>query len=186
MPKYRTDLSQGDIARVICNVLENRSYLEVEAFNLGTTIGKLEKCYHEFDYDFWDELVEVSKWNEKYHPNYRQLHFKYSYEERKKINMEREPKKPNLGKKFSEETKLKMSNARIGMRFTREHKAKLGVKLRKPVVQLNDNGEVIKEWESVTAACKDPKYAEYFIRSFVNGKIKYTRGLHFKYKHEIF
>ena len=64
-----------------------------------------------------------------------------------------------IGTKLSNETKLKISNSHKGKVFTEEHKGKLSEKAkrpryttRKPVLQLDNFGNIVKEFDSVTSA----------------------------------
>lgn len=79
----------------------------------------------------------------------------------------------NLGKKLNEETKKKISDSRKGRRWdffkghkhtaeTKELQRKRKIELfktekhprAKPVLQIDENGEVVREWQSLRQACK--------------------------------
>lgn len=64
-----------------------------------------------------------------------------------------------IGTHLSKETKLKISNSHVGKVFTEEHKRKISEKAkrprhvtRKPILQLDSFGNVIKEFDSTTSA----------------------------------
>lgn len=54
----------------------------------------------------------------------------------------------NLNKSVSEETRTKMSNSKKGVKFTEQHKENLVKNKRKPLYQIDCNGNIIKEWIS--------------------------------------
>jgi hypothetical protein len=58
------------------------------------------------------------------------------------------------GRKHSHETKLKMSIAQSGRKFTEEQKKKCSKssKSKKPILQIDMNGKVVKKWDSLRQA----------------------------------
>ena len=77
---------------------------------------------------------------------------------------------PNKGKPMSEETKKKMSKARING------------KLSKPVLQLSLDGELIREWPSMSEIERQLGYKNQAISACCLGKRKSHKGFRWKFK----
>jgi hypothetical protein len=111
------------------------------------------------------------------------------------------------GYKHSEETKNKMRNKKLGKPLSKEHRKKisesrLGVKQPniskaltgkkqsieeikkryKPVLQIDKQGNIIQEYESVTSACKAIKRDMAGLSNTLLGKQKTCGGYFWKYK----
>ena len=103
-------------------------------------------------------------------------------------------KKSQIGKKKSEETKLKISEKNKGKTYNRKYKNlsenekeifrnKIGfIKRRKPVLQLSINNEFIKEWSSLQEIKRKLKYHPIHICRCCNNKRKTAYGYVWKYK----
>lgn len=80
-----------------------------------------------------------------------------SEEIKEKISMKKKGKllgKENsfFGKKHTEETKTKLRQMRLGTNLKKETKIKIGLKGKKPVIQLTLNNLFIKKWDSIKEA----------------------------------
>src|SRR3972149_4461565 len=73
-----------------------------------------------------------------------------------------------LGKKHNTETRLKMSQKRLGYKMTEQAKRKISDFVSHPIFQLTKSGEFIREWKSAELAQKELKI--YHIRCAINGK----------------
>ena len=95
---------------------------------------------------------------------------------------------PFYGKKRSEQTKKKLSEALKGRPLsrprTKEHQRKIGEALKIPVAQYNKNSEFIKEWCSATEAAKSLGIQRANITTACTGKRKSAGGFVWKYKDE--
>lgn len=102
----------------------------------------------------------------------------------------------NLGYKYSEESKIKMSIAKKGKSWTDSQRLSLGNIIRskrphcignnnvlsKSIIQYNLDMLFIKEWESINSCSNELKLHKSNIIMCLKGKIKQTGGYIFKYK----
>lgn len=89
------------------------------------------------------------------------------------------------GKTISEETRKKMSIAHNGINnhfFGKKHTFESLSKTRKIIIQLDVNGNFIKEWNGVNIAAKELNINQSNISAVLTGKQKITKGFKFKYK----
>jgi group I intron endonuclease len=102
-----------------------------------------------------------------------------------------------LGKSKSEAHKKNISKARLGMKFSEESKQKMRKpkskehlvklmaniqKMKKPVLQCNSFGNVIKEWPSAAEAGRELNIASTNIGNVCKGKVQRAGGYIWKYK----
>ena len=92
------------------------------------------------------------------------------------------------GRKHSEETKIKMSKARTGKKFSEESilklkHSKLGIG-NKPVLQYTEEGVFIKEWSSIKEAGENLKIRRAAISRCCLGGRKKTGGFIWKHKNQ--
>ena len=94
------------------------------------------------------------------------------------------------GRKVSLETKEKIKNANIGKKMLEETKKKLreinlGKKYdSKPIIQIDNNGNVLKEWEGISICAKELNLNISGISKVLTGISKTTKGYKFKYKND--
>lgn len=84
----------------------------------------------------------------------------------------------SLGKKYSPETNKKKGTIRFGKdnpAFGRPNSK------RKKIFQLDENGKIIKTYESMQQAANETKLERSHIRLICQGKYKTAKGLYFKY-----
>lgn len=120
-----------------------------------------------------------------------------------------EKTKQILRRPCSDQTKVKLSNAHKGKKFSSDHKQKISIAGKgkhawteekrqsfiilknKPVIQYAKNGEILKEFKSIKAACEFlniPKNAQANISKCIsnpmckNGKARSAYGYHWKFK----
>lgn len=102
------------------------------------------------------------------------------------IGMHKKNNKHCLGKKYSEETKRKMSESRKGKPKSEECKKKLSESLKgkyvKILLQYTKNGEFIREWSSLTLAVKELGIAASNISKCCNGKRNFAGNFIWRYK----
>lgn len=86
----------------------------------------------------------------------------------------------HIGSKRSKETCEKIGLSKRGFKFSEESKRKISVnsKNKKPIFQLDLNGNFIKRWESIAECCKQNGYCESNISVCCSGK----RNTAFGYK----
>lgn len=92
-----------------------------------------------------------------------------------------------LGKKASNETKKKMSESHSGEKnhfYGKKHSDETLNKTRKPIIQLNIDGEIIKEWSGINEAAKSLNIRQSGISAVLCGRYKITSGFKFIYKNE--
>lgn len=95
--------------------------------------------------------------------------------------------KIKTGKKASDETKKKMSDSHSGEKnhfYGKKHSDETLSKTRKPIIQLNINGEIIKEWSGINEAAKSLNIRQSGISAVLCGRYKITSGFKFIYKNE--
>ena len=88
-------------------------------------------------------------------------------------------KNPMFGKHHSEETKKKISNAKKGKHRSEETKKKLS----KIVLQFTLDGELIREWPSVSE-CGRNGFNKGNVARCCRGELKQYKGFRWKYKEE--
>jgi group I intron endonuclease len=102
-----------------------------------------------------------------------------SFEVRKKISNSKK------GKTHSKETKEKMSKSHMGIKnsfYGKKHSEDYLLKKRKPIIQLDIEGNILNEWPSITEASTHLKITCSSISYMLNGKYKTAGGFKFKYK----
>jgi group I intron endonuclease len=89
--------------------------------------------------------------------------------------------KSSIGKKFSETSKKKMSEAKKGIPLSEDHKQKIiktrlseewKQQIRKPITQYDINGNFIKEWNSIKEAGESLNINQSNIGSVCSGRFK--------------
>lgn len=91
-------------------------------------------------------------------------------------------KKCMLGKKHTEKTKLKMSIAKINIKQSQEHREKLDNARKKSIIQMDLEGNFIKEWDSAISIKKELGLSTSSISRCCKNKQKTTKIFKFKYK----
>ncbi len=91
----------------------------------------------------------------------------------------------SIGRKVKEETKSKISKTMSGRRQTEEHKLNAAKTHYVPIYQYNTSGNLIREWESITAACKHINKSHSNIVKCCKGEVKTAYGYIWKYKEQI-
>ncbi len=90
-----------------------------------------------------------------------------------------------LGNKFSDISKIKLSisvsKAKKGIKLTDKHKLSLSISHKKPIIQLDLNGNFIKNWESSSDTAKYG-FNPGNITQCCKGKISSSKGFKWKYK----
>ena len=109
---------------------------------------------------------------------------KHSEETKKKMSASKKglqsgEKNPMFGKHHSEETKKKISNAKKGKHRSEETKKKLS----KIVLQFTLDGELIREWPSVSE-CGRNGFNKGNVARCCRGELKQYKGFRWKYKEE--
>jgi len=110
----------------------------------------------------------------------------YKHSEETKTKM----RNKKLGKPLSKEHKIKMSEARLGVKQPNISKALTGKKQSieeirkryKPVQQIDKQGNIIQEYESLSSACKAIKRDIAGLSNALSGKQKTCGGFIWKYK----
>lgn len=102
-------------------------------------------------------------------------HRKYDFTEETREKM----RKYNTGKKISEETKRRMREAMKGKRMCAKTKAILLEIHRKPVAQIDDQGDVVKEWYSIREAARSIK-CDYHAITYAIKMGRKSRGFYWK------
>lgn len=95
--------------------------------------------------------------------------------------------KIRLGIKLSDETKNKMSESHKGEKngfFGKKHSDEFLIKKRKPILEISNTNEIIREWKSIKIASKTLNLHESGIINVLKGKNKTTKGFKFIYKNE--
>lgn len=118
-------------------------------------------------------------------------------EESKRKVSEANRGKPSVfkGKRHTEESLLKMRNAKLGKKPSSETRVKLSLKLigntrakgvispkRKPICQYSIDGSFMKEWESATLAAEDLNISLCSVSFYANGKRSTPGNYILKYK----
>lgn len=98
-------------------------------------------------------------------------------DEYKKIRSEL-MKKNNPAKNMNDEWRKKISNSNKNRSLSREHK----LKLSKPIYQFNLNGELLREWESITKASKELEINYVGISMCCRNKRKKSGGYKWSFK----
>lgn len=101
-------------------------------------------------------------------------------------------KHPMWGKHRTEETKKKISDAKIGKKLTEEHRLKLSDAKKgkngkdcnrsRPVLQYTKSGEFIREWSCAMDVKRELGIGNTHISQCCRGKLKSTGGFVWKYK----
>lgn len=94
-------------------------------------------------------------------------------------------KSKKIGVKLSEQTKHKMSESHKGVKnhfFGKQHSNETLSKTRKPILLIDDNNNVIREYAGVNLAAKELGIKQSGISLVLSGKYKTTKGLKFVYK----
>lgn len=93
-----------------------------------------------------------------------------------------------FGKHHSVTTKAKLSEAlkganhpMFGKHHSEEARAKMSAALCKRIQQLTLNGELVKEWPSLTAAAKETRIASSSISSCCTGALRQAGGFKWRY-----
>lgn len=90
-----------------------------------------------------------------------------------------------IGKKLSNETKEKMSESHKGKKnhfYGKSHSNETLLKTRKPIIQLDENNNFIKEWSGINEAAKELGIRQSGISLVLSGKYRITSGFKFIYK----
>ena len=118
----------------------------------------------------------------------RSRHHTHSEETKKKIGLA--TIKTHTGRKRSEETRLKISEAAKARdnkyhpnMHSKEAIKKRIAKVSKPVLQFTKSGEFIKEWESGAVAARELNLNKGNLNSCCNEKVKSCGGYVWKFKH---
>jgi hypothetical protein len=113
------------------------------------------------------------------------------YEKKHSVNSINKIKIKLIGKTRSKESKIKMSNsAKNKPPMTDETKEKLrqinlGKKYEtKPILQIDTNGDIIKEWPGIVICANELKLNISGISKVLTGLSKTTKGFKFKYKNK--
>jgi hypothetical protein len=91
----------------------------------------------------------------------------------------------NLGIKLSEETRKKLSVAHIGHKRSKEAQLKISASQYKKVVQIDFDGNIIKEYQSLQDGAKETRVHTTGISMCLNGTIKSTGGYYWCKKEDI-
>lgn len=91
-------------------------------------------------------------------------------------------KKSMLGKNHSEITKKKMSDAKLNIKQSKEHRKKLDNARKKPIIQMDMEGNFIKEWDSAISIKKELGLSTSSICECCKNKQQYSKNFKFKYK----
>ena len=79
---------------------------------------------------------------------------------------------------FTPEIKEKMRRAQLGKKHTDEHKAKIGLKASKPVLQIKEKtNEIIKIWISLKEVAKEFKISPHTIKRWCLGTKSYKNHI---------
>lgn len=106
---------------------------------------------------------------------------KLSDETKRKLS-ENHPKS-NLGKTMSKETKRRLSKSKIGKKQSEEHRLKSANAANKTVIQYDLDMNFIKEWDSISNACRELKLkSSTGIIGVCKNKRKTAGGYKWKYK----
>jgi group I intron endonuclease len=106
---------------------------------------------------------------------------KLSNEAKEKISQSKIGNKYSLGKKRTEETKQKMSISYKG-EYTKERGNKIKLKIQKPIIQYDMKMNIIKEWSSQTEASNKLNIKQAGISSCLNNKTKSSGGYKWIFK----
>lgn len=91
-------------------------------------------------------------------------------------------KKYSLGMKHSEKTKKLMSDLKLGIKQSNDHVFKRKESNKKPIIQMDLEGNFIKEWDSGISAAKELNLSSGAICECCKGKSKRVSKFKFKYK----
>lgn len=92
---------------------------------------------------------------------------------------------PMYGKKHSEETRRKISEKKKGVRLSEETKQKISKKvLKRPVMQMDFNGNIVREFSSVKQAANEMNAQTQNIIAVCKGKQKSCRGYIWRYAND--
>jgi group I intron endonuclease len=89
-----------------------------------------------------------------------------------------------IGRKMSDESKKKMSKAKIGIKWTKESIKKRTNSQKIPIIQMDLNGEFIKEWKSATDAAIELNIKGGHISTCCRKERKSCNGFQWKWKYE--
>jgi hypothetical protein len=90
---------------------------------------------------------------------------------------------PRYGAIISKETRRKIGEGNTGKVHTKEHNAKIkDSSNKKPVIQLDLEGNFIREWESIKAAVRIGGFHHSCIPSVCRGERKHHKGFKWVYK----
>lgn len=87
------------------------------------------------------------------------------------------------GRKHTNETKLKISVAQLGRKFTNEEKAtcRKSSKSKKPILQIDMNGKVVRQWVSLRQAQVEGGFHRGHIKSCIIGEYNHHGGYKWMY-----
>ncbi len=90
----------------------------------------------------------------------------------------------NIGRKFSEESRKRMSDSHRGLKRTEEQKINMSLAstVKKPVIQMDINGIFIAEWDSLRHAARQTNSAQSAISSCCIGNRNHHKGYKWKFK----
>lgn len=105
--------------------------------------------------------------------DYIENNYLFSEESRKKMSEAAKGNRNRRGQKLSEETKNKISQSKKGFKQTK----KQILKVSKPILQCDKNGNIIKEWQSSSEAARMLNLNQGLISAVVNNcKYRKTHG----------
>jgi group I intron endonuclease len=151
----------------------------------------------------WSSVVEYDKWRTKISEALKKRHIsdderklmsercrnihlgkKRSDETRKKISSSMMgDNNPMFGKKHSEERKKEISEFHKGKKLSDNTRKKISdSKIKKPVVQKNKNGEIVKIYKSVWEIKTTTKYKN--VSKVLNGSMNHCGGYKWEYYYE--
>jgi group I intron endonuclease len=105
---------------------------------------------------------------------------KHTSETKAKITKSMYGQKRRLGYKASLETKENLSNALLGRTLTDEHRHNISISQYKPILQIDKNTDIIKQWQSATVAGRELNINNTSISACCRGERKSAGGYKWK------
>lgn len=84
----------------------------------------------------------------------------------------------NIGKKLSESHIKKLKDSHVGIRRTPEANIKIVRSQYKPVYKIDENGEILKKYDSILSASIDSQVHKQSISACCRGKLNSSGGFH--------
>lgn len=157
-----------------------KSHSEISKYyNINYSISKNKK-YDNYIWIIKEKYEKMNKIEFAEHIKYCNSNNRYSEETNHKRALS------NTGKKLTEETKEKIREKHIGKKLSEEHRNKIGWSQRTPIIQLDMDGNFIREWDGSKYAQKIGGFDGSSIIKCCKKKNKYHKNYKWMYASEYY